>query len=96
MPINVTTTVPHVYTHDKTCELLTGATVHSASRDGVWLVLDITGSDGIRRPVHLSGRAVKARDYCPYCGEETMVDRIKDARGIEGYCQVCGKHWTMV
>lgn len=84
-------TIPSVY--DQTCETLTGSTIQSARRDGIWLVLQLTDKTGRTRELHFSGRATKASLYCPHCGEDRMVEIIQDSRGKEGCCAVCGKHW---
>lgn len=82
-------------TFDATCALLTGATINTARRDGFWLVLSVTDAQGVTRDVHLTARSVRGGDYCDRCGEDRLVDRVTDTRGVRGYCAVCSHEWAI-
>jgi hypothetical protein len=83
--------------YDQTCETLTGSTIPSAKRDGIWLVLSITDREGVRREFHLSGRTTKGKAYCGKCGEDRMIQVVRD-RGMkpQSYCDTCAHSWELV
>lgn len=82
---------------DNTCDGLTGATIHSAHREGIWLVLSFRDRNGRDRVLHFSGRTTKGHAYCGKCGEERMIETVRD-KGMapRSYCNVCGHHWELV
>lgn len=82
---------------DQTCDTLTGSTIHRATRDGFWLVLHLTDKDGRPHELHVSSRTTKGQAYCGRCGEERMVEAVRD-RGMpaRAYCNVCGHHWELI
>lgn len=83
--------------HDGTLDTLTGATIQRARRDGFWLVLNLVDRDGHAQELHLSGRTTKGQQYCGKCGEERLVEIVRD-KGMhpKGYCNQCGHQWEFV
>ena len=82
---------------DQTIVTLTGSTVLDARRDGFWLVLKLIDKDGKPHELHFSGRTTKGQAYCGKCGEERLVDIVRDkGRHPQGYCNQCGNRWEYV
>ena len=83
--------------HDGTCEDLAGAQIISAHRDGMWLVITYRNRHGVDRVLNFSGRTTRGAVYCGKCGEEKLVDIVRDkGRPPQAYCTVCSNRWELV
>jgi len=83
--------------HDGTCDDLTDAHIYSAHRDGMWLVIKYRNRLGLDRVLHFSGRTTRGAVYCGKCGEEKLVDIVRDkGRPPQAYCTVCSNRWELV
>jgi len=90
---NVTTTA----SYDSTCDELTGAQIISAHREGMWLVLKFRTRLGEERTQNFSGRTTRGQVYCGKCGEEKLVDIVRDkGRPPQAYCTVCSNRWELI
>jgi hypothetical protein len=36
------------------------------------------------------------KGLCRKCGEERLVTKVQDFRGIQMFCQVCSHHWWYI
>lgn len=83
--------------YDQTLVTLTGATIHTAKRDGIWLVLTLTDKDGTPHELHFSGRTTKGTAYCGKCGEDRQIETVRD-KGMRprAFCCVCAHDWELV
>ena len=83
--------------HDETCDDLHGAHIYSAHREGFWLVIKYRNRDGLDRVLNVSGRTTRGAVYCGKCGEEKLVDIVRDkGRPPQAYCTVCSNRWELV
>lgn len=72
---------------DQTVDTLTGATVTHAHREGFWLVLQLVTKDGRRTELHLTSRTTRGDARCGRCGEERMVETVRDTGRLpRSYC----------
>lgn len=70
------------------CEHLTGATIRRAWRHGIWLCLDTD-----KGRVDVAAGRQRGELICERCGEVRLVEIVRDARGIQGLCNVCAFSW---
>lgn len=75
---------------DATIDALTGATIHRATRSGIWL--DLETSKG---RILLSARSAVTDLHCMGCGEERLVEVIETAGKQEAVCGVCSRSWKL-